>query len=126
MFGGTENDWDSSDAYVVISQGRKQVHLDPPPATAGYTVYVPYVQKPDPIYSLYRAYPIDRQYQMCILMGAAWFYKIRDSQPDYGSRYYQYFDSECRKAAKTENFNQGRPTIRVNMMKRSLGSRSYI
>jgi len=126
MFGGTENDWDSSDAYIVMSQGRKQLYLDPPPSTAGYSVYIPYVQKPEPVYSLYRAYRLDRQYQMAIIMYAAWLYKMRDGKADYANRYYQYFDSECRKAAKTENLNQGRPNLRVNMMKRSLGSRSYV
>uniref|UniRef100_A0A6M3ITK6 Uncharacterized protein n=1 Tax=viral metagenome TaxID=1070528 RepID=A0A6M3ITK6_9ZZZZ len=126
MFGGTENDWDSSDAYIVIPQGRKQVYLDPPPSIAAYTVTVPYIQKPVPVYSLYRSYRLDRQYQMAIIMYAAWLYKMRDSRPDYGSRYFTYFDAECRKAAKTENRNQGRPNLRVNMMKRSLGSRSYV
>ncbi len=127
MFGGTDNDWDATpDAYIVIPQGRKQLYLDPPPSKANYTITVPYLQKPAPVYSLYRSYRLDRQYQLAILMYAAWLYKMRDSKPDYGARYFTYFDAECRKAAKTENRNQGRPNFRVNMMKRSLGSRSYV
>ena len=49
LFGGTDNDWDSSDAYVIQPQGRVQLLLDPPPSTASHTITVYYKQTPPPV-----------------------------------------------------------------------------
>lgn len=125
LFDGTDNDWDSSDAYVIVPQGRKKLVLDPPPATSGETVTIEYVQKPDPVYSPYRAYRFDRQYQPAIIKYAAWLYKYRDSAPNFGDAFYKFWDEQVRRAAKTEQKSFNRPTMRVNLMKRSYGNRSY-
>lgn len=125
LFGGTNNYWTSGDAYVIVPQSRKQLVLDPPPSTAGYTVTIKYVQKPDPVYSPYRTYRFDRQYEPAIIKYAAWLYKMRDSEPDFGHAYYQYWDAQVRMAAKTEHKSFNNPSMRVNFNKRSYADRSF-
>ena len=125
LFGGTDNDWTSGDAYVIVPQGRKQLVLDPPPSTAAYTVTINYVQKHDPVYSSYRTYRFDRQYEPAIVKYAAWLYKYKDSEPNFGDAYYKFWDMQVRTAAKTEQKSLNKPSMRVNMMKRSYGDRSY-
>jgi hypothetical protein len=125
LFGGTDNDWDTSDAYVIVPQGRKQLVLDPAPSISGHTVTVLYTQKPDPVYSPYRTYRFDRQYEPAIIKYAAWLYKYKDSEPNFGDAFYKFFDLQCRTAAKTEHKSSNKPSMRVNMMKRSYNSRSY-
>jgi hypothetical protein len=124
LFGGTDNDWDSSDAYVIVPQGRMQLVLNPPPSTSGHTVTIKYVQKPDPVYSPYRTYRFDRQFESAIIKYAAWLYKYRDGEPNFGDAFYKYWDMNVRRAAKTEQKSLNKPTMRVNMMKRSYGYRS--
>jgi len=125
LFGGTDNDWTSGDAYVIVPQGRKQLVLDPPPSTAGYTVTIRYTQKPDPVFSPYRTYRFDRQYEPAIIKYAAWLYHYKDSEPNFGDAFYKYFDMQVRMASKTEHKSTNPPTMRVNLMKTSYGSRSY-
>ncbi|MFA5340609.1 MAG: hypothetical protein WC332_02415 [Clostridia bacterium] len=125
LFGGTDNDWDSSDAYIIVPQGRKQLVLDPPPSTAAYTVTIKYVQKPDPVYSPYRTYRFDRQYEPAIIKYAAWLYKMRDESPDFGHKYYMYWDSQVRMAAKVEHKSLNQPSMRINFIKKSYESKSY-
>jgi hypothetical protein len=125
LFGGTDNDWDTSDAYVIVPQGKKQLILDPAPSTSGHTATIQYIQKPDPVYSPYRTYRFDRQYEPAIIKYAAWLYKYRDSAPNLGDAFYKFWDAQVRRASKTEQKSLNKPSMKVNMMKRSYGSRSY-
>ena len=125
LFGGTDNDWDSSDAYVIVPQGRKHIVFDPPPSMSGHVATLHYVQKPQPVYSPYTTYRFDRQYAPALIKYAAWLYKYKDSEPNFGDAFYKYWDAQCRMAAKTEHKSFDKPTMRVNMVKRSYGSRSF-
>lgn len=125
LFGGTGNDITSGDAYVIVPQGRKHIVLDPPPSTAGYTLTLHYVQKPDPVYSYYRQYRFDRQYAHALIKYAAWLIKYKDSSPNFGDAFYKYWDQACRMAAKIEHKSLDKPRMKVNMMKSSYGTRSY-
>lgn len=125
LFGGTDNDWDSSDAYVVVPQGRKQLILDPAPSTSGHTVTIMYVQKPDPVYSPYKTYRFDRQYEPAIIKYAAWLYKYKDADPNFGDAFYKFWDAQVRMAAKTEHKSFNKPSMKVNFIKRSYSDRSY-
>jgi hypothetical protein len=125
LFGGTNNYWTSGDSYVIVPQGKKQLVLDPPPSTSGYTVTLKYVQKPDPVYSPYRTYRFDRQYEPALIKYAAWLYKYRDSTPSFGDAFYKFWDSQVRMAAKTEQKSFDKPSMRVNFMKRSYQHRSF-
>ncbi|MFA5377795.1 MAG: hypothetical protein WC455_18740 [Dehalococcoidia bacterium] len=126
LFGGTDNDWTSSDAYIIVPQAKKQIVFDPPPADASCTITVPYVTKPTPpVYSSYRTYNIDPLHEMALVMYAAWLYKYRDREPNFGDAWYKYFEMATRKALKDTNLGLVRKGFRVNMIKRSYGDRSY-
>ena len=119
LFDGTDNEWDTSDAYVVIPQARFQLILDPPPLTAGHTITVPYVYKPDPVFSNYRSYKIPNGYKSALVKYAAWEYKYRDREPNFGDAFYKYWDNEVRKLGKGINDAQNRKGYGVNFIKRA-------
>ena len=96
LFEGTDNDWDSGDAYVIQPQGRNQVILDPPPSVSGYTITVPYVERPAPVYSDYGIYRFPAEYSTALVKYAYWLYKYRDSEPKFGDAMYQYFERQVR------------------------------
>jgi len=118
LFGGTADDWSSSDAYIIQPQGRMKLVLDPPPSEAGDTVTVYYVQRPDPVYSDYDVYRFQNQYASALSKYAFWLYKYRDRDPNFGDAMYRYWESSIRKAG--ESLNQGlRPgLVKVNMRKK--------
>jgi len=125
LFYGSLNYWTSGDAYVIVPQGRKQLVVDPPSSVAGYTITVPYVQKPSPVYSEYGTYRFDPIYAPSLVKYAAWLYKYRDREPNYGDAFFTYFTAQVRRAAKDINKAYDRSKFRVNLTKRSLGDRSY-
>ena len=124
MFGGTTDEWTSGDSYVIVPQTCKQIVIDPPPSAVDDVIYIPYLQEPPPVFSPYRTYRIDDQYEFALSYYAAWMYKYRDSKPDYGDRWYKLFDDKVRKATKEANKMLGRNTFRVNLRKTSFGDRS--
>jgi len=125
MFGGTNDDWTTSDAYVVIPQPRKQIILDPPPLTAGYVLTVPYLQKPAPVYSPYRQYRLDDQLTPALAKYAAWLYKYRDREPNYGDAWFKHFEMQVRKIGHQTRKAYDRYNMRVNFNKQSYSDRSY-
>ena len=125
LFGGTNNYWTSSDGYAVVPAGRRQIILDPPPSSAGYSLYVPYIQKPAPVYSPYSTYRFDRDYDMAIVYYAAWLYKYRDREPSFGDAFYKYWRTEIGDVKNREDNAKNKHSFRVNMKKRSYGDRSY-
>ena len=124
LFGGTNNAWTSSDGYVVVPQGRKQIVLDPPPSTASYTLTVPYFAKPEPVYSPYRAYRFPDSFEVPLVKYAAWLYKYKDRDPNFGDAFYKHFDIETRKVSHETNMGHNRYRMGVNFNRRSLGDRS--
>jgi hypothetical protein len=117
--------WTSGDAYVIVPQGLKQLILDPPPSASSDVITIEYLQEPPPVYSPYRTYRFDQQYEMAIVYYAAWLYKYRDGKMDQGDRWFKSWDTMCRNATKEANKQLGRNTFRVNMMKRSFRDRSW-
>ncbi len=122
LYDATDNFWTSGDAYIIVPAHRYRLILDPPPSTAGHTVTVPYVFKPDPVYSAtiatgYRGYPIPDDYEPGIIKYAAWLYKYRDREPQYGDAFYKYWEDDLRKKAKGSNDALRRKGFRVNFLK---------
>jgi hypothetical protein len=118
LFGGTNNDWRSSDVYVIQPQGRIQLILDPPPDTAGHTVTVQYIQRPKPVYSDYDMWRFQPQHFVAIYKYAAFLYKYRDMAPNFGNQWYQFFELQAKKAASALNKTLNRQGYKVNMKKR--------
>lgn len=78
---GASASWDSSDAYIIQPQGRLVMLFDPPIATAGHTVTVYYIQRPDPVYHDYGTYRFLSQYSNSLVSYAAARYKLSDREP---------------------------------------------
>ena len=96
LFEGTNNDWTGGDAYVIQPQGRYKIVVDPATSTAGYTITVPYVTRPAPVFSDYGMYKFPSQYSSALVKYAFWLYKYRDGEPSFGDAMYVFFDNQCR------------------------------
>jgi hypothetical protein len=125
IFYGTDNYFASSDAYIINAQGRFKLTLDPPPLTSGHTITVYYIQRPNPVYSPYRSYRIPIGYKDPLVMYAAWKYKYRDREPNYGDALYKYWDASVRAVGSELNSAMRKKGYRVNLVKRASRSGSY-
>ena len=117
LFGGTNNDWTSGDAYIINPQGRFQLILDPPPSTSGHTITVYHIQRPAPVYSPKRSYRFAPHYKRPLINYAAWLYKYRDSEPNFGDAFYKYWDNSVRRFGTTLNQAMKRTQLKVNMIR---------
>ena len=99
LFGGTDDEWDDSDAYVVQPQGRVELILDPPPSTSGHIIEINYVKIPAPVYDDYGVYPFRQHLNDAIIRYAAWLYKYRDVEPNFGDMLYVQYDRLVRREA---------------------------
>ena len=125
LFGGTDNEWDSSDAYIISPRRRFQIVLDPPPSTAGHTITVPYIERPTPVYSPYRSYNLSSvDYEDAIVSYAAWLYKYQDREPSYGDKFYQYWDLKTRRIGNQMDVTKQRKRLFVNLRKQADRDRS--
>jgi len=118
MFDGTDNDWDQSDAYVIQPQNRFLIKMSPTPSTSSHTITVYYIERPAPVYSDYGIYRIPQEYKLDLIMYGAWLYKYRDSEPNFGDKYYTYFENEVKKAGYNLNKSLNRKNISISFMKR--------
>ena len=122
LFGGTGNDWSystgSADAYIIQPQGRSEIYLDPPPSTSNHLIRVPYISRPAPVYSDYGTYRFSQQAMEAIIRYAAWMYKYRDSEPDFGDRLFIMWDRAVRNEAHRLNPYLNRRRIKVNLKAR--------
>ena len=125
LFYGTDNDWDESDAYVIVPQIRKKLIVDPLSKTAGDTITVLHVRKPIPVYTDRGMYPFDSSAAFALTKYAAWLFKYRDREPDFGDAFYKFWLQTVVAAAGRENKSYDRSKFRVNFVKRSYGNRSY-
>jgi len=114
---GNYDSWAENDTFVITKQPRLQLVIDPPPSTAGHTITVYYIQRPDPVYADFRQYRFDNQYGPALVRYAAWLYKYRDREPDFGDKWYLYFDRQLRQFGVKINETRGRKGFSVNLKK---------
>jgi hypothetical protein len=117
LFGGTANDWTSSDAFTIQPGARFKLVLDPIPDTSGHTVYVPYVQRPAPVYSDYGTYRFVNP--SAIVKYAFFLFKYRDREPNFGDAMYKFWEAEIDKKAESLNRGQRPLGFRVNFKRRN-------
>jgi len=117
MFGGSDNTWEVGDDYKIIPQGKMQIVFDPPPSTSGHTVTVYYVQRPAPVFSGYRSYRIPINFKQALIYYAAYLYKARDREPQFGALELQMFEAEVKKACVQFGRTLNRKGFKVNFMK---------
>lgn len=101
LFGGTDNEWDTSDAYVIQPQGRLELILSEPPTNSNDIIEIYYVKSPPPVYHDYGTYGFRQHVMEALVRYAAWLYKYRDSEPDFGDRFYIQWD----KMIREESYN---------------------
>lgn len=117
LFDGTNDDWTSGDSYIITFNGRFSLILDPPPSTSSHTVTVPYIQMPEPVYSPYRSYRFAPDYKEALLYYAAFKYKYRDSEPNFGDAFFKHYDMRVRAATRNVRGAVKKGGFRVNMVK---------
>lgn len=103
LFAGSDNDWTNLDSFIVQPQGRYQIVLDAPPDTAGHTITVYYIQRPEPVYHNYGVYRFPVQYTQALVKYAFWLYKYRDRDANFGNAMYQFWEMEIRKYGHSIN-----------------------
>jgi len=118
LFDGTDDDWTSGDSYVIQPQGRLKIVIDPPPSTASHTITIPYIKKPAPVYSPYGTYPVQPQYIDAFCKYAAFLYKYRDREPNYGNAWWLAWNNAVRNARYQSDKKFLRTRIGVNLKAR--------
>lgn len=117
LFNGTDDEWDTDDAYVIQPQGLNQIVLDPPPSTNDHTVTVPYLQRPTPVFSDYGIYRFPKQYSAALVKYAAWLYKYRDKEPNFGDKWFAYYTAQAKQYANQIDHILRRKTFSVSFKK---------
>lgn len=110
LFNGANNDWSLSDAYVIQPQGRKQLIVDPPSSSESHTITLFYLQKPAPVYSNYGMFRFDKEVNTALVKYAAWLYKYRDKDPNYGDKWFVYYENQIKNFNRIVNNTLKKPT----------------
>jgi len=76
LFGGTTKDWESGQSYTIQPAAEKQLVLDAPSSTAGFTITIPYVAMPSPVFSEYGFWRFPPMVSKAIAAGAAAMFKM--------------------------------------------------
>lgn len=118
LFGGTNDDYTSGDSYVIQPQGRLQLLMSPPPSTADHTITVRYIETPPPVFADYGIYRFQQKYIPIIVRYAAWLYKYRDSEPNFGDKYFIQFNNAVREANSSLNRGPSKDNFKVSFRKR--------
>ena len=124
LFEGTNNYFTSGDAFIINPQMRYEIYLDPPPSTSGHTFTVWYIKKPNPVYSAYERYDFPDDFNG-LVSRAAWEYKYRDREPNYGDRYYTGWDMGMKRLGKATNRAKQRKGFGVNFVKPASSSYTF-
>ena len=114
LFGGTNDDWTSGDSYVIQPQGRYQLIFNPKTSTAGHTVTVYYLQRPTPVFSDYGVFKFPFHYMPALIKLAAWMYKYRDKDPNFGDKWYIHADNQIKKYSNQADHALRRKRFTVN------------
>ena len=122
--GNSGGGWTATNAFILIPQTRYQLVITPIPSESG-TITIVYIKRPDPVYSLMRAYNLPFTFTLPIVQFAAFLYKYKNSEPNYGDAFYKFYDAFSRKiAAETRRSTGERQGMRVNFSKMNSRSKS--
>jgi len=116
LFGGTDNEWDLGDSFIIQPGARYQLVLKEPIEDAK-TITIPYVQVPAPVYTDYDVYRFPKQYATALVKYAYWAYKYRDQERNMADAMYQYWDRQVRKYLSSVNASTRTNRLRVSFKK---------
>jgi hypothetical protein len=97
LFNGKKNSWSQNDAFVIRREPVKKLVFSAPCSTAGYTVTIPYVCKPAPVYSDYAAWMIPEESHSAICAEAAFQYENRKDDFTSADRHHAMFLAEVKR-----------------------------
>lgn len=100
---GAQASWASSDTFKLQPRKRFLLQFDPPPSTADHTATFYYVRRPNPVYSDYDVYEIAYDYPDALCKYAAWLYKYRDQEPEFGDAFYTYWERQIKEYRRLTN-----------------------
>ena len=103
LFGGTDDEIDEDDAFLIQPRKRFLLQFDPPCSTASHTARFYYLKRPRPVYSDYDVYEIAYEYPDALCKYAAWLYKYRDQEPQFGDAFYKYWDMQIKDYRRLTN-----------------------
>lgn len=89
----------SGDSYIIVPQARHQIIFTPTPSAVA-TATVVYYQRPSPVFSPYRAYKLPPDAEGPICNYAAFLYKYRDREPNFGDSLYRFYEMFTAKVAR--------------------------
>jgi hypothetical protein len=94
LFDGKTNGFGNGDSYVITRATAKQLYLSAPSLTAGHTITVPYLCKPNPVYADYAGWRFDDSACRAIAHEAAFQYENRKNNTNAADRHHVLFLSE--------------------------------
>jgi hypothetical protein len=115
LFGAGANAWRNGDAYVIQRAPVKQVVLDAPSSTSGYTLTVPYLCMPSPVYSDYGTWQISPISYPAIASEAAFMYQNRNGDYAAADRHHALFSEEVLRI----KIEKGKEILRQNRYRRN-------
>ena len=75
LFGGTDNDWTTSDTYTIQPASQKILFLDAPSAVTGHVMHISYVCMSEPVFSDFGMWRFSDRTCRGIAAGAASIFK---------------------------------------------------
>lgn len=94
LFDGKTNGFGSGDSYVITRATAKQLYLSAPSDTAGHTITVPYLCKPNPVYADHISWRFDDLACRAIAHEAAFQYENRKNNTNVADRHHILFLAE--------------------------------
>jgi len=96
LFGGTDNDWTSGDAYRITPEPLFQVMLRAPSENAGDTLTLEYVAKPEPMFSERSRWRFPERVCLAICKEAAGLFMDTQREFDVAKAMHAEFEREIR------------------------------
>jgi len=90
----------NADAYVIQPAAEMSLVFDAPMETAGYTLELPYICLPDPVYSDYGFWRLNPRSCRAVAWGAASLFKLAESEITESAQIGGLFADEIRRVKK--------------------------
>jgi hypothetical protein len=114
---GEPEGWNSGDTFTISRQGRFSVMVDPSTDDAFGAIRIPYIARPAPVYSYFRTYPFPIHFKDALISYAAWKYKYRNQEPNFGDGYYKIWDLAVQQLAQNMNVALNRKGFKTNFIR---------
>jgi len=118
LFNGTNDYWSAGDTYIIQPQTKLIIGLDDTPSTAGHTITIEYVKRPDPVYTDYASFRFPYQYSNILILYAMYLYKIRDNKVQEAAQFLTLFSRALKKASSQISDSTNRRKLIVNFKRR--------